>query len=235
MTSQQFLSFNEQYGGTNDFGIPPDDDPVVIEALKEPMKLRDNWCLWEQVVAEGNTKNYTDATRKVTQFKTVQEFWGIWNGLPQPSELLEQKRIMREQQNGQTVAIDAIMIFKDGVRPEWEDPKNNVGGHFQIQLKPAIGGGQIDEYWNNVVLGMVGGTLEPNEMITGIRLVDKLSGPKVQNAIRIELWFTDFFNTQGVNNLKKNFEKCMCTRVDGSQSINPPKAEMKQHGSLGKH
>lgn len=32
------------------------------------------------------------------------------------------------------------------------------------QLKPQIGGGQIDEYWNNLVLGMVGGTIQPAEV-----------------------------------------------------------------------
>jgi len=233
--ASQFLSFNEQFGGRGNFNIPEDDDDSVIEALKEPMKLRDNWVLWEQVVVEGKTGNYADATRKVVKFSTVQDFWCIWNGLPQPSELLEQKRIMRDQSNGQSVAIDAIMIFKDGIAPEWEDPLNANGGHFQIQLKPTVGGGQIDEYWNNIVLGMVGGTLEPSNMITGIRLVDKLSGPKVQNAIRIELWFTKYFDTNAVNLLRKNFEKCMATKVDGSQSASPPKPDTKQHGSLGKH
>jgi hypothetical protein len=27
--------------------------------------------------------------------------------------------------------------------------------HSQVQLKPSTGGAQIDEYWNNIVLGMV--------------------------------------------------------------------------------
>merc|ERR1711933_579496 len=57
--------------------------------------------------------------------------------------------------------IDAIMIFRDNVRPEWEDKLNATGGHFQFQLKPNIGGGQVDEYWNNLVLGMIGATIEP--------------------------------------------------------------------------
>merc|ERR1719345_111103 len=118
--AQPFLSFNEQYGGRGSFGIPEEDDEAVIEALREPMKLRDNWVLWEQVVIEG--KNYSDATRKITKFSTMQDFWGIWNGLPQPSELLEQKRISRETPAGPPVAIDAIMIFKDGISPEWEHP-----------------------------------------------------------------------------------------------------------------
>jgi translation initiation factor 4E len=233
--AQQFLSFNESFGGRGSFGMPEEEDESVVEALREPMKLRDNWVLWEQVVVDGKSEKYADATRKVTKFNTVQEFWGIWNGLPQPSELLESKRIMRDQSNGQAVAIDAIMIFKDGISPEWEHPLNANGGHFQFQLKPTVGGGQIDEYWNNLVLAMVGGILENSDIITGIRLVDKLSGPKVANAIRIELWFTKYFDTAAVNNLLKSLEECMCKRIDGSKSSPPPKADKKQHGGLGKH
>lgn len=40
---------------------------------------------------------------------------------------------VREQPDGLHV-IDAIMIFRDGVRPEWEDPLNASGGHFQFQV-----------------------------------------------------------------------------------------------------
>ena len=81
------------------------------------------------------------------------------------------------------------MIFRDNIRPEWEDRMNEKGGHFQFQLKPNVGGGQIDEYWNNLVLGMIGATIEPANMITGVRLVDKLSGPRAANVIREDFPF----------------------------------------------
>lgn len=233
--SSSYLSFNETITSRNAFGIPEEDDEAIIEALREPIKLRDNWVLWEQVVVEGKQANYGDATRTVSKFNTAQGFWGIWNGLPQPSELLESKRIMRDVPGKTSVSIDAIMIFKDGIAPEWEDPKNASGGHFQIQMKPSVGGGQIDEYWNNVVLAMVGGCLEPSELITGIRLVDKLSGPKVANAIRIELWFTKYADSTAVNTLRKNFEKCMCTKLDGTTSSGAPKPDTKPHNQMSKH
>jgi len=233
--ANQFLSFNEAISGRGSFGLDEDTDDSVIEALQEPMKLKDNWVLWEQVGQEGG-KAGGYAPNRVAPFNTVQDFWGIWNGIPQPSELLESKRIMREQRNGTPVAIDAIMIFKEGIKPEWEDEKNACGGHFQIQLRPNVGGGQIDEYWNNLVLAMIGGVLEPSELITGIRLVDKLSGPKVANAIRIELWFTKYQDTPAVNLLRKNFENCMSLKVDGSRSSAAAcKPDTKPHSSLSKH
>merc|ERR1712039_145142 len=124
--------------------------------------------------------------------------------------------------------IDALMIFRDGIRPEWEDKTNATGGHFQYQLKPNSGGGQIDEYWNNLVLGLVGSTIEPAQMITGVRLVDKLSGPRAAGVVRVEVWFSNYDDTQAVSALKKNVEKCMATRLDGSLG-HLPKGETKSH------
>merc|ERR1712100_167740 len=109
------------------------------------------------------------------------------------------------------------MLFRDNIRPTWEDPVNAEGGRFQYQFKPSLGGGAIDEYWNNIVLGMVGGTIEPAEMITGIRLVDKLNQGR-SPTIRLEIWFSNFADTERVDLLQRNVEKCMTTRLDGSHS-----------------
>eukprot|EP00929_Paragymnodinium_shiwhaense_P098963 TRINITY_DN604_c0_g1_i3.p2 TRINITY_DN604_c0_g1~~TRINITY_DN604_c0_g1_i3.p2 ORF type:complete len:130 (+),score=36.57 TRINITY_DN604_c0_g1_i3:222-611(+) len=129
------------------------------------------------------------------------------------------------------------MLFKDGIAPEWEHPANSKGGHFQIQLKPAVGGAQIDEYWNNTVLGMIGGTLEPSDIITGIRLVDKLAGGKLNAAIRMELWFTSSPEAS-VNLLRSSMERCMGQRLDGTflpLNGSVPKPEMKLHSGISTH
>jgi len=173
----------------------------------EPMPLRHPWAFWEQMSSGGY------ATKKIVSFSTAQDFWAVWNGVPQPSELLDGKRFMRDQ-----LAIDALMIFRDGIAPEWEDPANDNGGHFQIQLKPPSGGAQIDEYWNNLVLAMIGETLDGGDMITGVRLVDKLSlRGKPTDCIRIEVWYHSNTSHAQVNMLKRNLEKCLATRIDGSQ------------------
>lgn len=237
--SHKWLSFNETHSN-GDFGLK-DEDEEEVQALRQTMYLKDTWVLWEQVVAnDGKQSKYADATRQVCKFSTVQEFWAIWNALPQPSELLESRRIMREPStgSGSPVAIDAIMIFRDGIHPSWEDKHNANGGHYQIQLKPNIGGGQIDEYWNNIVLAMIGGYIEQYDLITGIRLVDKLSGPKGQTSIRVELWFQKSPDSNAPVVLKRSMEKIMGTKLDGTErkDFNPEfKVEMKSHVNAGKH
>lgn len=223
-----FLSFNESFNASLKFASEDNDENE--EMLKKDLPLRYSWAIWEQIMQSSDkSAQYSDATHKVSSFSSVQEFWKLWNHMPQPSELLEQRRIVREQPDGLHV-IDAIMIFRDGIRPEWEDPLNANGGHFQFQLKPSSGGGQIDEFWNNLVLGIVGATIEPANMITGIRLVDKLSGPRAANVIRLEIWFTNMEDNAAVSALKKHVERCMATRLDGSLG-QAPKCDVKSHVS----
>lgn len=215
-----WLSFNQNQESSLRFSTEGLEQRKEVLAKQLPLKY--TWVLWEQIMQASDNKasQYSDATHKVAPFSTVQDFWRLWNNMPQPSELLEQKRMVREQPDGLHV-IDAIMIFRENISPEWEDPLNTKGGHFQIQLKPNLGGGQIDEYWNNLVLGMIGGMIEPVHMITGLRLVDKLSGPRMANGIRIEVWFTDYDDTAKVQLLKRSLEKCMSTRLDGGTGVIP--------------
>ncbi|CAL1157752.1 unnamed protein product [Cladocopium goreaui] len=191
-----FLSFNENFNSKLTFTA--EDSAETEEMLRKDLPLSHRWSVWEQIMPTSESKGiYADATQKVASFGTVQDFWRFWNHIPQPSELLEQKRLVREHPDGLRV-IDALMIFQENIRPEWEDKMNANGGHFQFQLKPSCGGGQIDEYWNNLVMGMIGATIDPPNMITGVRLVDKLSGPRASNVIRIEVWFTENEDSQAI-------------------------------------
>eukprot|EP01067_Filipodium_phascolosomae_P006944 Filipodium_phascolosomae@DN5344_c0_g1_i1.p1 len=170
--------------------------------------------------------------------------------MPQPSELLEQKRMVREASASPGVDgcdgpnsgggmgggasglsyIDGIMVFKDCIKPKWEDPANADGGHFQLILKPSVGGHKVDEYWNNLILGMIGGTIEPYNLITGARLVDKLAST-VRNApqIRIEVWFKDY-DSSDRHILKRSLETALRTRLDGTEDkYDELKLEEKPH------
>lgn len=54
-------------------------------------------------------------------------------------------------------------LFKDGVRPEWEDPQNKHGGKwaYQFKDKKAV---PIDELWLHVMLAAIGETLEGDDV-----------------------------------------------------------------------
>ncbi|CAK0910576.1 unnamed protein product [Prorocentrum cordatum] len=154
-----FLSFNPSVSTADEIGDEGDacTAPGGGEAASAEHPLRYRWIVWQQLMASGKAAQYSEATRQVASCGTVEEFWGVWGRLPQPSELLGKAMVNDAADSFQTV--DALMLFRDGIMPQWEDEANAEGGHFQLQLRPALGGGQIDEYWNNIVLGVVGATI----------------------------------------------------------------------------
>mmetsp|Transcript_47225 Transcript_47225/g.102820 ORF Transcript_47225/g.102820 Transcript_47225/m.102820 type:complete len:240 (-) Transcript_47225:181-900(-) len=222
--SAQYLSFNSAAGGME--FVAEGSAEEQQDMLEKVLPLKYSWCIWEQVAQDkSGGEYYVDATREVAEFATVQDFWKLWNHIPQPSQLVEGagsfRRMVREQDSKQS-EIGALMIFRKGIKPQWEDPANETGGHFQISLKPPGGrdgcaAGQIDEYWNNVVLGVIGATVEPADMVTGLRLVDKLAAPKNQQCIKIEVWFRDA-DAAKQSMLRRSVERCLLTKLDGTTS-----------------
>mmetsp|Transcript_54398 Transcript_54398/g.102010 ORF Transcript_54398/g.102010 Transcript_54398/m.102010 type:complete len:235 (-) Transcript_54398:247-951(-) len=205
-----FLSFNatvspqiEEYLQSNEYKPGSEQD----------QPLPHKWVLWEQLsLSQRGSSQYSQATQPVATLDTAKTFWRYWNHMPQPSLLLEGKKFMRVKDDARHV-VDALMLFKEGIRPEWEDAVNASGGHFTFQLKAVIGGGIIDEYWNNIVLGVIGASVEP-DIVTGLRLVDKLQNKKGPH-LRIEVWFSSMADTEKVDKLQQNLEKCMLLRLDG--------------------
>eukprot|EP01068_Selenidium_serpulae_P009445 Selendium_serpulae@DN5232_c0_g1_i1.p1 len=203
------------------------------EIADTPHALQYTWQVWEQVVSGGKARSatpYSDATKPIHKFDTVEEFWNLWNSLPQPSKLVKGQRMVRRVSDADEQAVDAIMIFKDGIKPEWEDPKNEGGGHFEIKLKPSgVDAALMDEYWNNLVLALVGGTFDHMDLITGVRLVDKLKDIQTGGrqdmrqkndkdgggAIRLEIWYTSIPDGETLNALKQSVEKTIFTRLNG--------------------
>eukprot|EP00931_Biecheleriopsis_adriatica_P109221 TRINITY_DN8348_c0_g1_i1.p1 TRINITY_DN8348_c0_g1~~TRINITY_DN8348_c0_g1_i1.p1 ORF type:complete len:239 (-),score=54.95 TRINITY_DN8348_c0_g1_i1:55-771(-) len=209
-----YLSFNSKYAP--DMGSYQTPSAAELEEMKaKDPPLRCTWTIWEQLAqTTRDSSQYSASTQQVASFGTVKNFWKYWNHLPQPSMLLDGKKFIRVKEENKNV-VDALMLFREGIKPEWEDAVNASGGHFQFSLKAMTPGGVIDEYWNNIVLGMIGGALEPVDMITGVRLIDKLSH-KRQPHIRIEVWFANWADTDKVDLLQQNLEKCMSTHLDGT-------------------
>ena len=50
-------------------------------------------------------------------------------------------------------------MFKEGIKPEWEDPQNKHGGKWSYQFKDKRSV-PIDDVWLNVMLAAIGETLE---------------------------------------------------------------------------
>jgi translation initiation factor 4E len=186
------------------------------------------WTIWEKLHGQGSGIDaYTRATRDICTVSSVSDFWKFWLCIPQPSELLDGGRLMRDESGRSPLPIDSLMFFRTGIRPEWEDPANATGGHFMFSFKSGFNPMLLDEHWNNIVLAALGGTLEPANMVTGVRLVDKMNSGK-QGCVRIEVWFRNFADLHSVDLLRTSVEGCMARRLDGTMGI-VPRSDTKSH------
>lgn len=214
--SVPFLSFNAACSPQIDAFLESND--CTGNAEQDPA-LDSKWVLWEQLglSAQRDSSQYSQATQKVATLDTIKAFWRYWNHMPQPSLLLEGKKFLRIKDDGRLV-VDALMLFKDGIRPEWEDAVNSKGGHFTYQLKASLGGGLIDEIWNNTVLCLIGGSVANADLVTGVRLVDKLAHKRTPH-VRIEVWFSNMSATEKIDQLQQSLERCMLMRLDGVERL----------------
>jgi hypothetical protein len=152
--------------------------------------LQNTWVLWEHKQAK-NQDDYENSMREVCEFSTVEDFWRYWSFIPRPSEVLSDGKQHKEVDGR---VIDAFSVFKKGIRPEWEDPMNQTGAEFSVRktMSPEI----LDVYWENIVLGLIGETIDAGKDVCGCRVVDKSKSSKGGGAkdfrtmFRLELWTT---------------------------------------------
>lgn len=94
--------------------------------------------------------------------------------------------------------IDALSVFKKGIRPVWEDPANDKGSDL-IMRKMALQPDTIDTWWDNMVLGLIGETIEVADEICGCRIQDKtaMKGGGGKAMYRLELWMKKLTKEEG--------------------------------------
>jgi translation initiation factor 4E len=109
--------------------------------------------------------NWNDLLKEVITFNSVEEFWGVYVCFSLPHQLYLGK-LTRIQNNIAPTSELALKsdyhLFKEGVRPEWEDVQNKHGGKwsYQFREKRAV---PIDELWLHVMLAAIGETLEEED------------------------------------------------------------------------
>ncbi|WWC72712.1 uncharacterized protein I206_106676 [Kwoniella pini CBS 10737] len=94
---------------------------------------------------QGGGGGWMEDIRKVVAFDSVEEFWGLYNNIIPPSQLPGKAN---------------YYLFKDGIMPAWEDPKNKNGGKWSIQVPKEKSKGAIDKMWLYTMLAAIGETFE---------------------------------------------------------------------------
>lgn len=105
--------------------------PIQAELVKHP--LQHAWTLW--YYEPDRNKSWEDNQNQVSTFNTVEDFWSLFTHIKQPSEV--------------KIGSD-YSLFKESIRPMWEDKANKNGGRWMITLnrnqRP-----ELDRYWIDTV------------------------------------------------------------------------------------
>lgn len=97
-------------------------DPQAF-TVKHP--LINKWTLWytkPPTPGQRGADAWADNLKEVITFDSVEEFWGVYNNIAKATELSQKSD---------------YHLFKQGVRPEWEDKQNQKGGKWAFQSKGA--------------------------------------------------------------------------------------------------
>lgn len=144
--------------------------------------LESEWVLWEHRSPDKNSKSYEDNMEKLVEFATVEDFWNAWNHIPKPSQIFFDGKTKKRFANR---SVESFSLFKKNIKPEWEDQANRAGAEWFCRRNFPMQ--QLDDFWQNLVLGMIGETIDNGDEICGARVVDKCSGGRCM--YRLELWF----------------------------------------------
>ncbi|BAO42703.1 eukaryotic translation initiation factor 4E [Kluyveromyces marxianus] len=152
--------------------------------LKHP--LNSKWTLWYTKPAVDKSESWSDLLRPVTSLETVEEFWAIQNGIPKPYDL--------------PIKSD-YHLFRNDIRPEWEDEANAEGGKWSYQFKNKRH--NIDELWLRTLLAVIGETIdEEDSEINGCVL-------NVRKAVfKIAIW-TRTTNMKSLTNIGTKFKQVL--------------------------
>ncbi|CAL7943326.1 unnamed protein product [Xylocopa violacea] len=117
-------------------------------------------------MATSNTEEIEDVERKDQEVVNFNEFppevlikhplqhtWTLWYYEPDRNKTWEESQ--REITSFDT-AEDFWSMFKQGIRPMWEDDANKCGGRWLINLEKKQRNTDLDHFWLETLLCMIG-------------------------------------------------------------------------------
>lgn len=137
-----------------------DVDLPLDYSIKHP--LQHTWTLWFYENDRNNT--WEENQKEIASFSSVEDFWSLFNHIKLASELRQ--------------GCD-YSLFKRGIRPMWEDDYNKRGGRWLINLEKKQRSSDLDRFWLDVILCMIGEAFDNSEDVCGAVVNIRGKGDKI--------------------------------------------------------
>ncbi|KAF9536970.1 hypothetical protein EC957_009138 [Mortierella hygrophila] len=152
--------------------------------------LQHPWTLYYDTAAGYNRggsslHNYEIGLRDMGTFTTVEQFARYFNWIKKPHKIENSAN---------------YHLFKDGIKPMWEDPANASGGRWTVTLStknPEL----LDRCWMELAYALVGEQLDLGDDICGAVLSRRTK------ADRLAVWVRDKDNVEAINGIGKRLIK----------------------------
>jgi translation initiation factor 4E len=101
--------------------------------------FKDAWSFWfRPPLPKGmGYMDYEKTLHGIATFNTAEDFFTVYSHLKRPSTL---------------PPVSDYHLFKDGIRPIWEDDENKKGGKWVVRMKKGV----ADRYWEDLLLALLG-------------------------------------------------------------------------------
>lgn len=143
----------------------------MIKNYKHP--LEHTWYFYYNDNNNMNQNTWVSNQKCVYSFSYIEDFWCLYNFIKVPTELKDGSD---------------YLLFKNNIKPMWEDDNNINGGKWIINSIWRL----IDDIWLNILLSLIGETLDDSDEITGVILNVR------SNKYKLGIWTRNFNNTNKV-------------------------------------
>ncbi|XP_075398843.1 eukaryotic translation initiation factor 4E type 1B [Tenrec ecaudatus] len=115
----------------------------AVAVQPELHSLENRWALW--FFKNDASQAWQDNLHLLIKFDTVEDFWAVYSHIQLASKL----------SSGCDYAL-----FKDGIRPMWEDSRNKRGGRWLVSLAKHQRQSKLDRLWLETLLCLIGESFE---------------------------------------------------------------------------
>ncbi len=173
--------------------------------------LRRSWSIWETYEARKSGKGYSESLEEIYTFDNIISFWQFWNKYPGN----DIRKIFYDGENikyffKEKYRIIAMNIFETGIKPEWEDKKNQEGSILTLEYIIDKDLNQFlsiaNDLWINLISILIGETIPFSNNVNGIRFVDKT---KINKSVifKFEIWASKLMKEEELEKIKLDLSK----------------------------
>ncbi|XP_041956881.1 eukaryotic translation initiation factor 4E type 2 isoform X1 [Alosa sapidissima] len=122
---------------------------VIPGAGEHPLQY--NYTFWYSRRTPGrpaSSQSYEQNIKQIGSFASVEQFWRFYSHMIRPGDL---------------TGHSDFHLFKEGIKPMWEDDANKSGGKWIIRLRKGL----ASRCWENLILAMLGEQFMVGEEICG--------------------------------------------------------------------